>query len=251
MNEKVQCINGIKGVSAYVIACVYHYGWYFAPQNGLPLYNLMPALYTYGYCFVEVFFMLSGFGIAMGYEKRIISGEISFKEYLFKRIKNLVPIMVLTLVSITVLEIIYKIKAGEVFFNPHFDAYHFILNLYGIQSGIIVSEHTFNRPAWTISLTMVCYIVFFIVVSRSRKYYKNIIFIYMGMALLGLVLLNSGLNYPMINSDIGRGLSCFFIGALLYKGYCWIKDKAYAKKIGYLALTGGMILWGGGKISYV
>ncbi len=134
--NKLEWIDGVKGIGAIVIAFMWHYQ-HFAPQSGTPFSDIFVFLYGYGYLFVDVFFVLSGFGMVLGYEEEIYSGNISFKQYIKRRLLKLYPFMLVTLLSITVLQFIYHLQTGTTFIYGYFDVYHFILNLLGLQMGIL------------------------------------------------------------------------------------------------------------------
>lgn len=68
LREKIKSIDGLKGVAACMIAFVWHYQ-HFAPQAGYPFYCVFKPFYDYGDSVVEIFFMLSGLGMVLGYEK--------------------------------------------------------------------------------------------------------------------------------------------------------------------------------------
>lgn len=234
-NEK--SLNALRGIGACVIAFVWHYQ-HFGPQDGTPFYSLWPLFYQYGYAFVELFFMLSGFGMVRGYESSILENKISFTEYIKRRFKRLYPLSWITLAIITVLQVIYKSKMGTTFVYPGFDLYHFVLNLLGMQSGILGTEPSFNGPAWCISICVFCYILFYIIVKKAKLVGQELCWIYLGVGILGCALLASGINIPIFNNSIARGVSCFFIGAFLAK-----TTMSYKKWLGYLSMGFLLVSW--------
>ena len=173
MNKKELCLDSIKGGAACIVAFAWHYA-HFRPKEGFPFYNIAPLSYDYGWIMVELFFMLSGFGMMLGYSEKILKHEISFKNYLFKRIAKLYPLFFLTLILVTILEFIYKIKVGETFVYSNYDIYHFILNLLFIQDGILGTELSFNGPSWCISISFFLYILFYYIAYKSKS--KNEIY---------------------------------------------------------------------------
>ena len=230
--QKLFCLDGIKGIGACVIAFIWHYQ-HFSPQNGSPFYNVFPGFYQYGWLMVEIFFMLSGFGMAMGYENKIVKEQISFSTFMTKRIKRLFPLMAVTLILTACFQAIYLFMTNELFVYQNFDIYHFFLNLYGIQTVFLETEYSFNGPAWCISVTMFLYVIFYIVTWVGKKYYKNLPYVYAGIALAGCCFLRWNLNYPLVNTAMFRGISCFFIGTALYHIYSKIRGR---KLLGYIAL---------------
>ena len=89
--------------------------------HGLPFANIFKWSYSKGYIIVELFFMLSGFGMFLGYNVNISMCQISFKQYIIKRIKKIYPLFFFTLILVTTLEIWYKHLTGKTFVYQHFD----------------------------------------------------------------------------------------------------------------------------------
>lgn len=238
------CLTGLKGIGACIIAFIWHY-WHFPMSNGAPMYNLMALFYTRGEYAVELFFILSGFGIMMGYGRRIADHEIRFSQYLLKRICKIYPLFFLTLLVVTVLETVYMTQVGETFVYPNFDVYHFLLNLFCIQDGILGTEWSFNAPSWCISVSFFCYIMFYYVAYKSGNK-DNIYYCILVPALFGMWIVSGGISYPtLLNSLVARGLICFSIGVILYGIY---EKRALfnCRLIGYIFLiiaTGIIISW--------
>ena len=130
MNKKAEenkkntlCLNGLKGIGAFIIAFMWHYQHFINSTSG-PLSKYFPLSFNYGYLMVEIFFILSGFGMMMGYCDRILEHKINFKDYIFKRLKKIYPLFLLTLLITAVLEFIYLRLNGSTFVYPNFDLYH-------------------------------------------------------------------------------------------------------------------------------
>ena len=232
-NRQVKALNLIKGIGACIVAFAWHYQ-HFEPVHGSPFITLIPVSYTYGWLMVELFFMLSGFGMAMGYTDRIMQDKISFRDYMSKRLLKLYPLFFLSTMIVTVLEILIIAKTGETFVYPNFDIFHFILNVLFLQDGIIVNDWSFNSPSWCISICFLMYILFYLIChtakSRSSVYIIHAVLIPMGLTFITLQL-----NLPLINVLTGRGISCFSIGVLLE----WLyehRERFSAKRIGTICL---------------
>lgn len=234
-NEK--SLNALRGIGACVIAFVWHYQ-HFGPQDGSPFYSLWPLFYQYGYAFVGLFFMLSGFGMVRGYEISISENNISFTEYLKRRFKRLFPLLWVTLGVITVLQFIYKFKMGTTFVYSGFDFYYFVLNVLGMQNGIFGTAYSFNGPAWCISVCIFCYILFYIVVKCSIKLGNDRSCLYLGIGICGCALWVSGMYAPIFNGQIAQGVSCFFIGAFLAK-----ITQVCKAKLGYISIVCVLASW--------
>lgn len=241
IRKKELCLDGLKGVGACIVAFVWHYQ-HFSPQSGLPFYNIFPISYSYGWLMVELFFALSGFGMMLGYGDKILHRQISFKNYFFKRIAKLYPTFFLTLIVTTCVEFIYRSKVGETFIYPNFDVYHFVLNLFCIQDGVLGIEWSFNSPSWCISIVLICYVMFYAIVYKAKRkstvYYSLIVIVF-----VGAIILTTGINYPILNNLVARGISCFSIGAIL-AGIYEKRERVNSKLLGYVFLLALVTLYG-------
>ncbi|MGB3752354.1 MAG: acyltransferase family protein [Parerythrobacter sp.] len=91
-SKRLEVIDGLRAVA--IVAVV--------------LYHSFPAFATGGYIGVDVFFVISGFVIALRYFEPLSTGQIRFREFFARRIRRLVPayfalIAVVTLVSLILL----------------------------------------------------------------------------------------------------------------------------------------------------
>ncbi len=241
-NNKIYCIDGLKGIGACLIAFVWHYQ-HFAPQAGSPFYRLFSLFYDRGDRVVELFFLLSGLGIALGYQKKILEGKISFNKFMFKRVEKLFPLMWLTLLITTVLQFVHIALNGATFVYPYFDLYHFVLNVFGLQNTFIGMQWSFNSPSWCISILLVCYVLYYMVVNGSRGKEEGYLWLkYVGISLLGVMIYISRLDFTIINPIIGRGLSCFFLGVLI-AGIYEQRERLFTQRIGYLCLVFLIACW--------
>lgn len=238
MSRKELCIDSIKGMAACVVAFAWHYQ-HFGPKGAnSPFYAIIPASYDCGWLMVELFFMLSGFGMMLGYSERILKHEISFKEYFSKRMCRLYPLFFLTLVLVTILELIYKIKVGKTFVYPNYDIYHLILNLLCMQNGIFETAWSFNSPSWCISISLVLYVIFYYIAYKSKS--KNEIHYRWMMG--GAFVILTGMSYPVFNSLIGRGLLCFSVGVWLTAIY-EKREVIKSQSLGYVCFAALIALY--------
>ena len=123
-NEKhINEIDGLKGLGACIVAFLWHYQ-HFKPEFS-PFYKLMPVAYDYGWAMVELFFMLSGFGMMAGYSDKILNRETTFKAFLLKRIKKIYPIFLFSIVLTIFFNSLYMlITNGQNFIYDNFDLDH-------------------------------------------------------------------------------------------------------------------------------
>ena len=161
--------------------------------------------------------------------------QISFKQYIIKRIKKLYPLFFFSLILVSILEIWHKHLTGKTFKYSNFDCWHFFINLILCQDGIFGIEKSFNGPSWCLSICFILYIIHFIVMYFSKEK-KNAIYIYIFLMFFGLTIISMRFNYPfLLNSSFGRGLSCFSIGVILANIYL-NSHRLNTNLIGYIGL---------------
>ncbi len=229
----LSCIDGLKGIGSFIIAFIWHYQ-HFAPHNGYPFYSIFMLSYKLGANMADLFFLLSGFGMMLGYGKKICNNEISFKEYIYIRFKRLYPLFFLTLIIVLILEPLYYLKTKELFVYSNYDIYHIILNVLFLQNGVFGIEYSLNGPSWCIPVLMVCYIIFFAVLTK-KKDTNRIICSFALLAILGLGIIVSNLSYPLVNLFMGRGVAGFSVGVLLAQLYKK-KDSFNSIRLGYCCI---------------
>ena len=233
-------IDGLKGIGACMVAFGGHYQ-HFNPQTGSAFIDFISFFYAFsGYC-VDFFFMLSGFGMMIGYGARIITNEISFKEFISRRIKKLYPIFLFCTVLTIILEIMHLRISGDTFVYKNFDIQHLFMNLLLIQNGYIGTGWSFDGPSWCISISFFCYMVFYFVLYKAKN--KTTSFYVFGVfAILGLAIIASNISVPILNSLIGRGVCCFSIGCIL-SGIYVNRNRFRSKKLGWICLITAVIVF--------
>lgn len=210
-------IDGLKGISICLIAFVWHYQHFVAPELA-PYFNILKVYYLFGDRVVELFFMLSGFGMMLGYGNRIINRNISFSDYIKRRLVRLYPLFVLTTSIVIVLEILIYKNQGMTFVYPNFDMYHLVLNLLLLQNGAVETGWSFNSPSWVISVLVLIYAIFYFVCYKNGDE-KKAYYSFGVLTLIGATMTLCDARKPMFNSLLGRGLTCFSIGVILYGIY--------------------------------
>ncbi|PRM91596.1 acyltransferase [Arcobacter cryaerophilus gv. occultus] len=172
--------------------------------------------------FVEFFFVLSGFVLAHTYGFK----DISFKRFIISRTFRLYPLHLFMFIMFFLLQIVQLIfvKYGMVFnkvpFEGHYAFKEIIPNLLFMQSwlpGFLPTS--WNQPAWSLSVEYYMYIIFFftLFIKSNLKYIVWFLFSFISFYMI--------INSFGIMSEVIRGLSCFFAGALTYLIYRKINLK--------------------------
>ena len=236
-SQKITAFDGLRGLGACAIAFFRHYD-HFEPEVS-PLKKVFPVAYTNGWLAVEMFFMLSGFVMMLGWHDRIREDETTFSGYLGKRLYRIYPLHFFSLILVVILESWYVRFVGIPFVYLEHNLYRFWLNVFCIQTGIIDNEFSCNGPAWFISVIMLMYVIFYLVVKNTKS--ENRLYFWMTiLAFYGVRLVVAAPGGPLLCKEVGRGLSCFFIGALLAVGY---KKKIFERM--------RFLVWGSALIALI
>lgn len=234
--EYIAALDGLRGIIICMIAFLWHF-WMLQPKNGYPFGNIFVLSYSYGYLGVEVFFMISGFVMAYNYQDKIAKNEISFNNYFFKRVKHLWFLNALTLLIVTIEHFIYYKCTGTTYIALNFDLWHFFLNFFLLQYGITDIQYSYNVPAWCLTIELICYAIYFVVI-RHDKNGEYWLIKCIGIILLGFAVLSQGLKYPIINFEMARGIVSYFLGVIL----CEVFKKYHGNKYN-IFLNAGMYIF--------
>lgn len=116
--NRISSLDALRGIFCFIIIFGIHYDWIFTGGYGMtfPFQNILYPIQKYGFYGVEFFFMLSGFGIAGSYKKKIMNGSLNFKDYMGSRIKKIYPIMLASLFVTIIGSFVYKCLTGYYFY---------------------------------------------------------------------------------------------------------------------------------------
>ena len=172
-----------------------------------PFYATLYFFYEEGQKAVELFFTLSGFIFFWLYAKKVSEHQIAFSPFFILRLSRLYPLHFVTLLTVLILQFVYRLSFNSYFVYAYNDAYHFVLHLFfashwGFQEGF-----SFNGPVWSVSIEMLLYVVFFLVCWFKKDKVPVLFILTMGSY---LVFYYTG--YPL-----AQGLFSFFVGGLTYK----------------------------------
>lgn len=153
-------IDALRGLTALAVAFVFHIhhllGYYrTGPLDGLPLFSW---LHDYGFVLVDLFFVVSGFIFAHVY---LPNGrlETDARTFAAARFARLYPLHLVTLLAAATVLAVGPSATAEGCCN---DAYHFALNLAMLQETGLNEGMSFNTPSWSISVEVLCYVLFYL-----------------------------------------------------------------------------------------
>lgn len=232
-------LDGLKGLCILIIV-YYHYNSdsikYYASGYPFSGNGVISLVTEYGYMFVEILFMLSGFFICSGYREKIVNREIDFKTFIIKRLKKIYPLFIITTLTQLVFELlVLQISGNTIYSIEKYNFYSVILNIFLIQSGWIHLNTSINSVTWYISVLFFCYILYYFTAKYMKERFRfiavNIIYIFAGLSVMV-----EGLLHTFFNIYLFRGIACFSIGILLYYLNMMISE-AWKKKIIRLGIS--------------
>jgi peptidoglycan/LPS O-acetylase OafA/YrhL len=213
---RLSSLDSLRGFAAIGVALFYHYQHYIGINTysgDYPFSSFGFWFFKYGWSLVDFFFVLSGFVFSYVYKEKIAQKKIGFKEYCFLRFSRLFPLHFVTLVLVAIFQCLrINTHLGHYIYSFN-DTYHFILNLFLVQSFGMDRGWSFNGPSWSISCEIVAYLMFFGVALKYRHY----IWFYLIFILSGIFIANNNYHFFIINSQVARVLMGFFAGCFFYE----------------------------------
>jgi len=205
MRDRVEQLDGLRGIFSILVIAHHHnafkesvfYNNFFVINSSL---------------FVDFFFVLSGFVIAMNYVGKISTGG-DFGTFLKKRFIRLFPLLFYTEIVFVIASLIGESSpmknVGELGLRYYAYTAFDTLTFMG-STPIFGSWISNNYPAWSISAEMVSYAVFgLVVLSMSRI--KYVVFGIITL-LSGLFIISRGEYLLAYDYGFVRGLLCFSLG---------------------------------------
>lgn len=197
-------LDSLRGIAAILVVLL-HFSSYLFPKVGLEILAYTP-LVKKSYLFVDLFFILSGYVLALNYFSDFNKG-IEFKSYKTFIKKRFIRLYPLHLVTLLLLVVLYW--GGEYFLNPVESNFKnitnpkaLLFNLTLLQSSGLFARGCFectswNYPAWSISTEWIWYFFMpflFLIFTKIKRLIPLILLV----LLLGLYFL---IERPLGNLD--------------------------------------------------
>lgn len=215
-------IDFLKFVSTILIILHHYQQIYVGDYTIIKFYD---GKFYFGHL-VELFFIISGF-FALNMISKAELQEEDFETFFGKRLKRLLPLMIITAVADQVMRLIYQILVGKPL-GVGLTMWGTVLAALGLQSGGAFKSQGINNPTWYVCCLLICYAVLYFLTWLSKKISVKRQWLYSGMILIGSAALSYGLKYPFLTKESARGYVAFFVGiclAMLMKKYEIHKNK--------------------------
>ncbi len=201
--------------------------------------NFYKGFYPWGYL-VELFFIISGFVIYKDID-RIRNAEVTLDKWMAPRLVRLLPLLAVSAVFYQLADAVHFKLIGETFFfDKDFSIFRTVVAGLGLQAGGIFKTGYINNPTWYISVLLICYVLFYVLTSASRKIGCKPYYLYALMIFIGIWLRDNHIEI----SETARGLYGVFFGVLLahYVKLYGVKKREILLSLFVLALTAAILL---------
>ena len=146
-------------------------------EERLPFYGWLHVFYDVGNHGVWVFWCISGFIFFWKYRDAIADRSIGGGAFFVLRLSRLYPLHFVTLLLVAILQPIYFNLSGHFFVYQDNDVRHLLMQLFmasnwGFQNGL-----SFNGPIWSISIEVLVYAFFFLMLVATRSWLLNLVVI--------------------------------------------------------------------------
>ena len=189
-------LNVYRFVFIMFIVIFHMYEPFYGAYKGLYL------VYVHGGGIGNCFFFLSGFLMVHHYYNRISQGEISFIEYMWRRLKKIYPVYLVS----SFIQILYIIRIKA--FNA-ITLQGIILNLSLLTTGWLFDLPPYNNPCWFISVLLLCYCILFFTVKVMKR---NVKYTFITLVLWGIILEFCNFRFSFCYRHDGEAFSGFFAG---------------------------------------
>ena len=161
-------IAPLTGLRAFAALAVVLYNHRVLLHSALP--GLPASVGSQGYLGVDVFFVLSGFVLALNYGGRIHSGRDYF-EFVGYRVARLCPLHLFTLAAVLVM-VHGALSLGFTVHSPHRFAIdrQLLLHVLMIHSWGFEEGLRYNLPSWSISAEFFAYLLFPLVWALTARF---------------------------------------------------------------------------------
>lgn len=234
-------IDGLRFV-AIALVVMFHIGHYLAgrpPVDAAPTGHPWYAHFSrYGHYGVELFFVISGFVLALPFSAHHLKGtpKVELKRYYVRRLTRIAPPYLLITVAVYCLAVwVQGVHAASLFPN-------FVASLFYLHSLLFGQGSVFNPVAWTLEIEIQFYLlipVLTLLFAVSGKFTRRALIVITGFALLNYQILfipgQGGLYFTIANY-----LQYFLAGFLLADVYLseWQEAPVHEWKWDVIAVGG-------------
>lgn len=180
-------------------------------QEGTPFFDVLKPFITHGLYGVQFFWLLSGFIFFSQYADKIRDRAVSAREFIVRRFSRLYPLHIVTALMVFAMQRLYQSysPSGIPFIYP--DNSPEALGLHAAMASFWDTRRqlSLNGPVWSVSLEIVAYAVFFLLM----RYVRGALLILPVGVLLAVASSNTEVNHVNAYQQL---FGYFFTGGLLW-----------------------------------
>jgi peptidoglycan/LPS O-acetylase OafA/YrhL len=209
--NKLLGLEALRFLTAFAIL-VFHYRHFsfiadkpvgLVPER-LPLYGPLQAFHDSGAFGVWVFWCISGFIFFWKYRDPIAERSVTGWKFFVLRFSRLYPLHFVTLLLVALLQPVYFALSGNFFVYLDNDLPHFLAQLFMASDWGIVHGYSFDGPIWSISVEVVVYFLFFLMLLGTRSWLLNV----------AVIAACVGAAFVHTSGQVTNCLALFYIGGL-------------------------------------
>jgi len=140
----------------------------------LPLHWLLGPFYDSGPYAVRIFWCISGFIFFWKYRDAIANRSLDGWRFFVLRFSRLYPLHVATLLLVALLQPLYFQINGYFLVYQNNDFIHFLLQLFMASNAASQDALSFNGPIWSVSVEVLVYFFFFVMLLATRSWLLNV-----------------------------------------------------------------------------
>lgn len=207
--QRLVALDGLRGLAACGVAFLYHTRSLFQHIHFVGEPRLLYWFHQWGWTLVDLFFLISGYVFAHVYlpdkgESGLTRDRL--RDFAVARVARLYPLHLLMLIACALL------FTGD----PGNTMLAFVANLLMLQAFVQPIGHTFDGPSWSISVEMVCYVLFALGAVGGKRTLRWVTTIAIVGALVHFALQGRP-GGPWVGDGLPRGLLGFFMGVTLWR----------------------------------
>lgn len=221
-NAQITSLTGMRGIAA-VGVLLHHIIIYLMPAAGIAV-GAHTQFFRNGYLWVDFFFILSGFLLAVLYLQDFSERRAKFFDFMVFRFARIYPLHVFVLMLFVAVQIAYLLVGDSDAFTGKFtlqDMFKHLLLLQAFQ--ISPGGTTWNGPAWSISAEWAAYLCFpLFVMLMSKLSARRDEIVALTLCLLGIIAIDRSTDFQLDVTGVLGLLRCgleFFAGMVLARGF--------------------------------
>ena len=180
--NKLLGLEVLRFLTAFAIL-VFHYRHFFYVADKpigfvverLPLYGLLRPFHDFGAFGVWVFWCISGFIFFWKYRDPVATRAVGGWQFFTLRFSRLYPLHLVTLLFVALLQSVYFNLYGCFFVYQNNDIWHFLTQLLMASDWGAAQSSSFNGPIWSVSVEVLVYLVFFLMLRATRSPWLNVV----------------------------------------------------------------------------